>query len=253
MAAYLPGGGGGAAAAAEAGLLADDDPLLSGDDGGLAPKFAGGRRGRAPVQDTAWWRAVHAAGFATGGLTFIAGTALYWLPPTDAIDALAAALYTLGSVGFLTVDVMEFFTPAFRGCPLRANIAMSAVGSSFYVGGSVGYFPSLLAAAPAVGPWGFVVGSAAIAASQTWKVARLSQDPGGGYSLRHVLRSRDVGTAVGVEFGACVGAALFLVGTAGQLAGWDAAPVLWTWLAGSVAFTAGAAFLAWRHFVMGVS
>lgn len=238
----------------EAGLLLgrDADPLLA-DDSGLEPtKFGAGRR-KKPVQDTTWWRILHAIGFATGGLTFIVGTALYFAPPSDAIEILAAALYIIGSLGFLTVDVMEFYTPDYKVLPLRYNIAMSATGSFFYVLGSIGYLPSILAQTEALGVWGFIVGSFLIGCSQAWKVTRLSQGKDGRYSLRTILGSSDIFTAAGVEAGAGMGAWLFFAGTAFQDANGAFDSVLWMWLAGSVAFTSGAAFLAYRHFVMGIS
>lgn len=136
------------------------------------------------VQDTTWWRFFHALGFATGGTTFIAGTACYYVnPQTDYVDAWAAALYIIGSIGFLSVDVMELFTPAYKvrsgpaarvrvgvrgvvsqlglaalasclqACPLRFNILLSAIGSTLYVIGSAGYLPSVLKATEAVGVW----------------------------------------------------------------------------------------------------
>jgi hypothetical protein len=244
-------------------MITDAEALVPADDGYdvLLPHKGDGERGsrRLPLQDRAWWRLVHAAGFATGGLTFIAGTALYYAPDqTTAVGNLAAALYTIGSVGFLSVDVLEFFTPDYTTCPLRANIALSATGSTFYVIGSVGYAPAILAVTEAVGVWGFILGSAFIGVSQTWKVARLASGDDGVPRLRNVLASRDVLTAVGVEAGACAGAWFFLAGTAmydvstTTDGGWLAV-ILGLWLAGSCCFTVGAAFLAYRHFVMRIS
>lgn len=222
------------------------------DDGGAAALAA------PPLQDTRAWRALHALGFTIGGVTFIAGTAAYWAPPSDAAANAAAALYTTGSLGFLTVDVLEFFTPAYAAAyPLRYNIACSALGSTLYVVGSVGFFAPVLAATPAVGVWGFLLGSAAIAGSQAWKVARLSVGADGRCALRALLASRDVLTAAGVEASAGLGAAHFLVGTAmyavaTEPPAWMNA-VLAVWLLGSAWFSLGAGFLCVRHFVMGVS
>lgn len=228
----------------------DEDGL---DDGSSQPDEAA-----IGVQDTTAWRVAHAASFATGGLTFIAGTGLYFVSPqTDAIGNLAAALYTVGSVGFLTVDVMEFFTPAYRSCPLRFNIALSATGSTLYVVGSLGYLPAVLAATEAVGVWGFILGSALIGTSQIWKLLRYATDDAGRTSLGVLLSSRDRATAAGVEGGACLGAWLFFVGTvmyahAVTPDAWMTA-ILAVWMAGSAFFTVGAMFLCHRHFVMGVS
>jgi len=210
-----------------------------------------------PLQDTRAWRALHALGFTVGGTTFIAGTAALWAPASDAAANASAALYTAGSLGFLTVDVLELFTPAYAAHPLRLNIACSALGSTLYVVGSVGFFAPVMAATPAVGVWGFLLGSAAIACSQAWKVARLSVGADGRCALRTLCATRDALTAAGVEAGAGVGAAHFLVGTAMYAvatspAGWMNA-ILAVWLLGSAFFTLGAGALCYRHFVMGVS
>ena len=203
-----------------------------------------------PWHDTRAWRAVHAAAFALGGTTFIAGTACLYPPPTDALNDAAAALYTAGSLGFLVVDVLEFCT--FTDAPLlRANIALSAAGSALYVLGSVGFFPIVATWSPSLGVAGFIGGSALIAVSQTWKTARLSCDAESGRASGATLL-RVAGSAAGVEASAGLGATCFLVGTAmyavGPLAGTWLATILAIWVAGSVFFTVGAGFLAFRHF-----
>lgn len=220
------------------------------------------------AHDAPLWRAAHVLGFATGGITFIIGTALLMASSSDAAALASAVLYIVGSCGFLSVDVQEFLT--FTEMPLRANIALNAAGSLLYVIGSAGYLPSLLLLYPMLGAAGFIGGSALIGIGEIWKLARLSgvevaaesdeedATAGGATSWRPSLRalcaSREMGTAVGVEVGAGLGALLFLIGTALQVAAPDAvAPVLAIWLAGSIAFTAGAASLGWRHFVMGVT
>lgn len=181
-------------------FLIDDGAQKHWDD-----ELFGEEKKEEEVQNTTAWRLLHALAFATGGLTFIAGTACYYVnPQTDAIGDLAAALYTIGSVGFLTVDVMEFFTPAYTICPLRGNIAMSAIGSTWYVIGSVGYLPSILNETEAVGVWGFILGSFFIGVSQIWKVLRYATDEEEGTtSLSVLLSSKDRLTGCGVEGGAC--------------------------------------------------
>ena len=79
-------------------------PLIKADDAVKAVE---------PLWLKKWWRVTHFLGFFIGGMTFIFGTLCYYFPKwTDgAFDA--AFLYTLGSVGFLYVDLLEFFT-----CPL---------------------------------------------------------------------------------------------------------------------------------------
>lgn len=138
-----------------------------------------------PVYDSPLWRAFHAFSFCLGGITFLIGTGLYYpaiyfagLGTTEA-DATVAALYvttawlyTIGSMGFLSVDVQEFYT--FTEDPwLRFNIFCSAFGSTLYVIGSAGFLPQLWALSPMIGIGGFIGGSAAIGGSQTWKLYRI--------------------------------------------------------------------------------
>jgi hypothetical protein len=159
-------------------------------------------------------------------------------------------LYTLGSCGFLYVDVLEFFTFT-DDFWLRCNITMSATGSTFYVIGSIGFLPMFFKESAACGEFGFIAGSAFIGVSQAWKVLRLSYGTCG---------SKDTLTAIGVEAGAMIGAYCFLVGTLmfahGPLEGPFYQLILTIWVWGSCAFTTGSLFLAYRvdnrHFVMGV-
>jgi YrhK-like protein len=228
-------------------------PLLRSMDGGQEDKKTSVST---PVHDAWPWRIFHALGFATGGTTFIAGTAMYWLPADNAAAALAGGiLYTIGSAGFLSVDVLEAFT--FKECPLRGNILMSAAGSTCYILGSIGFLPEILNNSNLLGVWGFILGSALIFVSQCWKVARLSAGPNGWPSLKAALANKDVATAIGVEAGACLGALFFLIGTIiyGRPDATDGMinTAIWLWMVGSVAFTTGAAFLSWRHFVMRIT
>lgn len=200
-----------------------------------------------PVQDTRAWRALHAFCFLLGGTTFIAGTAALLPAPTPELASLSAALYTLGSAGFLAVDLMELATFT-SPCTLRANILLSALGSACYVGGSVGYFPSVLAVSAAAGAWGFIAGSALIGVSQVLKLGRIALAAGA------QAAPWDAASAAGVEGGAGAGAWLFLAGTVLSLANpGDQSGVLLLWGAGSLAFTAGGVSLAWRHFGLGLT
>lgn len=144
-------------------------------------------------------------------------------------------------------------------------------GSALYVAGSAGFLPSVAAAYPRLGVWGFVLGSAYIFWSQLWKTHRIGggeaegqedgdgagAEAGGGFHLRS-LTTKDAATAAGVELSAGIGAFCFLVGTLlfdnGPLEGPQSVlqTVLWIWVAGSCWFTLGGCFLAWRHFVMRV-
>jgi len=222
----------------QAGLLRDDESLADSD--AAAPALT----------SCAWWRAVHAGGFALGGTTFIAGTlCLYALCSASWCALLSAVLYIAGSAGFLLVDLLESVAFARAPAALRINIALSAAGSTLYVIGSAGFLPWVVAHAPggaALGLAGFIAGSALIAASQAWKVARV-------LAARRASAAADTLTAAGVEGGAGVGAALFLAGTALDAAGGALAPVLGMWLVGSFSFTLGAACLLARHYVLGIA
>ena len=212
-----------------------------------------------PCRFSRLWRLAHAADFLLGGTTFIAGTAVLFapaaalLPPGGAALA-SAALYTLGSLGFLAVDLQELASYSRREeALLRANISCSAAGSALYVLGSLGYAPALEALSPQLGPAGFIGGSAAIFASQLWKLARIAGDwrlaraaeeeeeeeeeeraaqvllpsaaaaaadklgadfAGARGGSSAVSADLEAATAACVEGGACAGALLFLVGTA---------------------------------------
>ena len=224
----------------------------------------GSQDSKGAVYDRPWWRILHAQSFTVGGVLFIVGTGLLFLPP-GYVNApfQSALLYVIGSCGFLTVDVMEFFT--FHECPLRGNILLSAVGSSLYVVGSAGFFPSVYAETTVYGIFGFILGSVVIGLSQTWKTIRLAGEDvavlGDStkrvYSVRTLLSSKDVFTAAGVEASAGIGAWSFFVGTLllsihEDSTGWYRI-VLCIWTFGSIAFTLGAAFLIFRHFVMKVT
>ncbi len=78
------------------------------------------------LHDSRIWRFTHALGFALGGTTFIAGTACYYFPSVDPTGLKSAILYTVGSFGFLFVDVLEFVTYT-EDSYLRINISLSAV------------------------------------------------------------------------------------------------------------------------------
>ncbi len=193
------------------------------------------------LEDTVSWRGVHASSFMLGGTTFIIGTCFLF---SASGATLSAAFYTIGSLGFLIVDVQEFFTFFFTSpYSLLINIACSMIGSAFYVAGSIAFFPQFGATASLYGEWGFVLGSSFIAASQLVKVGRL---------IISMPPPPSVWTSIGVEAGALFGALFFLVGT--LLLQYDAAAsintVLISWLVGSLAFTVGGTFLTHRHFVL---
>lgn len=192
---------------------------------------------RREVFETVWWRVVHAGAFLLGGVTFLIGSALLFAEQTPAIGDAVGFNYVVGSLGFLTVDVQEFFTFTSPRL-LRLNISASALGSLAYVLGSVGFIPVVAEpVGPDLGNMGFIVGSCLIACSQFCKVVR-------------ICRSADPGrlTAIGVEGGAGLGALFFLIGTALAYLLPSATTTIYTlWIVGSVAFLAGGLFLAGRH------
>lgn len=202
---------------------------------------------------TLCWRLQHVLGFLTGGTTFIAGTALlYPVQQTALLASLSAALYTLGSLGFLFVDVQEFFSFT-SPTLLRGNILLSATGSLLYVLGSIGFFPVVFNASEVLGVWGFILGSLLIGVSQLFKLVRIGWRESGFHPV-HLVESKDSVSACGVEGGACLGAWFFFAGTLLLLLSPGAfGSVLLLWSLGSVFFTLGGACLALRHFYLGIT
>lgn len=134
------------------------------------------------VCDHPLWRLTHALGYCIGGVFFTIGTALYYPAIADAaqgdesgvakLGVWTAWLYTIGSAGFLYVDVQEFFTFS-DDFTLRVNISCSMIGSAFYLIGSAGFLPQIYEATTLVGILGFLMGSAFIGCSQAWKLSRI--------------------------------------------------------------------------------
>ncbi|CAE8623112.1 unnamed protein product [Polarella glacialis] len=201
-----------------------------------------------PLQDKTWWRVTHAAGFLTGGVTFLIGTYLFYLPATDFLGYMSGLLYIIGSCGFLYCDVGEFFTFTDDKW-LRLNISMSMVGSALNIIGSIGFLPNVMAISPLLGILGFIGGSLAIGVSQAWKVVRISGDGG-------ICSSKDNFTAACVEGGACLGAWGFFFGTLlfwiWPFEGTRMQVILALWMFGSSAFTFGGLSLIYRHAVIRV-
>jgi hypothetical protein len=202
-----------------------------------------------PIELRPWWQSFHALCFATGGVTFIAGTACLFYPSWTHSALASAVLYIVGSLGFLGVDVQELFTYT-SDRVLRINIALSASGSACYVIGSAGFVPVVLASAPSVGLAGFIAGSFLIGVSQLWKTYR--------YLTTSGVSEFERWTAIGVELDAGFGAWFFFAGTV-MLATWPTATgsfltaIYCIWMAGSIFFTLGALFLIYRHAVMHIS
>ena len=120
----------------------DDDDLTTGK---FTVNKDGFRRREEPLESKLWWRMAHFLCFFTGGTTFILGSELLYNPgyPNGAI--LSALLYTIGSFGFLFVDVLEFLAFTHDNW-LRSNVVVSMCGSLLYVIGSIGFFPAVYAA-----------------------------------------------------------------------------------------------------------
>ena len=224
--------------------------LLSEEQVNLLSESIDGSHETRPVELNPLWQTFHALFFATGGTTFIAGTSVLYFPSWSNSALWSAILYIVGSLGFLAVDLQEFWT--YADPVLRFNIALSASGSLLYVIGSLGFLPVVFAESPIIGLAGFIGGSVLIGISQLWKVYR--------YATTRDLSWEQRGTAIGVELSAGMGAWLFFIGTVVYALSSNASPqpselvrILDVWIAGSIFFTIGAAFLTFRHACMRVS
>eukprot|EP00747_Dinoflagellata_sp_TGD_P171037 gnl/TRDRNA2_/TRDRNA2_204068_c0_seq1.p1 gnl/TRDRNA2_/TRDRNA2_204068_c0~~gnl/TRDRNA2_/TRDRNA2_204068_c0_seq1.p1 ORF type:complete len:223 (-),score=46.24 gnl/TRDRNA2_/TRDRNA2_204068_c0_seq1:63-731(-) len=201
-----------------------------------------------PLEQRCWWKVTHALGFVIGGTTFLAGTYLYYLPATTFLGYMSGWLYIIGSMGFLYVDVQEFFTFT-EDFWLRVNISCSMIGSTLYVIGSAGFLPDVEDWDPLVGILGFIGGSFFIGMSQLWKCARIQSETG-------IFSNKDGFTSACVEGGACLGGWGFFFGTILYWRGPQSGPTMqliltmWMWASGF--FTFGGFSLTYRHFVMGV-
>jgi len=200
-----------------------------------------------PLYQENVWMFFHFLGFFTGGFTFIIGTWLYYFPNVAEAAEWSGWLYTIGSVGFLSVDVIEFFTFT-DDVLLRINIFLSLTGSTFYVIGSIGFIPEVYNVTPFVGIWGFILGSLFIGVSQVWKTVRI---------LSNAEKvNKDILTQIGVELDAGLGGWCFFVGTImylhGPLDGSFYQTILAIWIAGSCFFWTGSLFLGYRHGIMRV-
>ncbi len=206
------------------------------------------------IEKTLPWMLLHWSGFFIGGFTFLIGTSLYFHPSWEYGARWSAGLYTLGSIGFLTVDVMEFFT--FTENPIiRANMLCSIIGSLLYVIGSIGFFPEIYNDTDVIGIWGFILGSFFIGSSQLWKTYRIGKGKGASFRFSNLIADVDACTQVGVELNAGLGGWYFFVGTIMYTRGTEGPwylHVLYVWTAGSLFFLLGSFSLAYRHFIMHV-
>jgi len=125
---------------------------------------------------------------------------------------------------------------------------MSAIGSFFYVLGSIGFFPSLINGIGFLGPFGFILGSFIIGTSQLCKTVRIGFVDGR-FSPRSLIRNWDSISAVAVELGAGIGAWFFFIGTIIYCFGPYYVPVT-LWMFGSIFFFLASCSLAIRHFIL---
>ncbi len=139
-------------------------------------------------------------------------------------------------------------------------------GSTAYVIGSYGFLPSVTEDNQELGPWGFIIGSALIFASQSWKVLRIVRgeaDQGRGEAAALVVGKRFgfrlrscAKTGLGVEANAGLGGLMFFIGTVMYVTrvpeGAYFTSILLIWVLGSLFFTMGSLFLNYRHFAMKV-
>jgi hypothetical protein len=174
------------------------------------------------------WRMTHAILYVFGGVTFLLGSICYF--PSIANGSWGGWLFTWGSTAFLFADLFEWWTNNRIGCcnagatgammtrfnasvtllpRVRAigicpsmenglNFFMSATGSFLYLLGSIYFIPSLDKIV--LGTQIFIVGSAFIFCSQSWKL------------LRYPNYKEDV-AAVHVDAGAGIGGVFYFIGS----------------------------------------
>ena len=69
---------------------------------------------RYPIPLSLSWRIIHALLYTTGGITFLLGSLCYFPSMTD--YELGGWFFTIGSIGFLIADLMEWYTNNRVGC-----------------------------------------------------------------------------------------------------------------------------------------
>ena len=80
-------------------------------------------------------------------------------------EIFAGLLYTAGSLGFISVDIIDFQT--YTGSNFnRSSIIFSMIGNTLYTIGSVAFVPKIFYMGGFVGVWSFIVGGAFIVLSQ---------------------------------------------------------------------------------------
>ena len=250
----------------------NQDDTLCGLGEALEPK-------RYPIPLSLSWRIIHALLYTTGGITFLLGSLCYFPSMTD--YELGGWFFTIGSIGFLIADLMEWYTNNRVGCfdstVLRAdfeekmdiymepkdtlwgsyqrlenclNFFYSAIGSLLYLVGSICFIPetdSIL-----LGTELFIAGSFVIFTSQSWKIYR----QGFSYQEKRFSFSNYLSDlpALSVDAGAGIGGLFYLIGSVYFLPEYDItdqdtirAAALFT--VGGTAFTLSAFSILYRYFV----
>ena len=188
------------------------------------------------------WRINHTIAYLIGGFTFVAGSC-YYLPGMENF-VYGAWLFTIGSAAFLYADISEWWKNNRVGCMFdddyralfegqvgcymapqetvlgvfqRAenglNFAFSAFGSFLYLVGSILFIPSLNTTT--IGTEVFIIGSAVIFASQSWKVYRAGCiDESNPYNKIFVFDNLMNDTpAFGVDLNAGLGGLAYFIGS----------------------------------------
>lgn len=196
--------------------------------------------------------------FFVAGATFLGGSVLFLYPNLtlggNSSDVVAALLFTVGSVGFLLVDVREFHMS--WGFPLlRANVGIAVASSTAYLLGSIGMFPSVDAWSAYFAPGWFLAATVLNLASAAWKIYRIlcgGNEASGVFRLSRLWREWDSFTQGGVEISAGIGACIFFCSNILYVKhATDMSPGLFLhlvslWISGSSFFLLSAAFLVAR-------
>jgi hypothetical protein len=193
------------------------------------------------------WRLTHVISFLIGGLTFIAGSCMYFANVSAISWALntGGALFIVGSFFFLLADIQEFWYQrvglfcyekyreiyeAQHAKPSQdpectkferwerikngLNHFASIIGSALYLAGSILFLPDL-AYVLTVGEALFIAGSAVIFFSQAWKVYRsgcTNQDDSYNNQFRFKNLLNDI-QAVIINTSAGFGGFFYFIGT----------------------------------------
>ncbi len=198
------------------------------------------------------WTAFQCSCFLGGGFAFLVGTLLNFYQESF-FRRLAAVLYIAGSLGFISVDVIDLIT--YKGNNFnRGSIIFSFIGNLLYTLGSFAFFPAIFYMGSDVGVWSFIIGSIFIVLSQIWKIYRIGSDEGSVFNFRRLFRDIDCATQTCVELNTGIGACFFFIGTSFYLRG-SLSPRLYVevldmWGIGSTFFVMGSLVLGYRNWIL---